>query len=116
MLDGLPLEVVVRIGELGRWNERTFLALSQVSKIYRKTVQGLHPFAQRFDLRNSGWTNADDVPLTIIARQWFTKWSTCNPQVARRLGSIAYSLTFNGSHEDIKDRDVSALGDRKSVV
>ena len=64
MLDGLPLEVVVRIGELGRWNERTFLALSQVSKIYRKTVQGLHPFAQRFNLRDSGWTNADDVPLT----------------------------------------------------
>ena len=24
MLDGLPLELVARIGELGRWNERTF--------------------------------------------------------------------------------------------
>ena len=37
MLDELPLEVVARIGELGRWGPETFLALSQVSKKYHDT-------------------------------------------------------------------------------
>ena len=72
MLDKLPLEVVVRIGELGRWHRETFLALSQVSTKYQTMVQRLCPYAQRFDLRFYIRTNADAVSLETIAHQWFT--------------------------------------------
>ena len=50
MLDKLPLEVLARIGTLGRWDSETFLALSQVSKKYRQMLQGLRPYAERFKL------------------------------------------------------------------
>ena len=111
MLDELPLEVVARIGELGRWNERTFLALSQVSMKYQNTVQGLRLYAQRFDLRSGGPTDADAVSFKMIVRRWFTNWETYNPHLARRLGSIAYSLTVDGYNSSIADEDVSALGE-----
>ena len=99
MLDVLPIEIVVRIGELGKWNKRTFLALSQVSKNYRNTVQALRPFAERFDLDYDGPGNgkADMAPPETIAELCFINWKTNNPQVARRLSSIAFCLTFNGS-------------------
>ena len=59
MLDKLPLEVVARVGKLERWGPETLLALSQVSKQYRNTVQALRPYAKRFELHSDQPEKAD---------------------------------------------------------
>ena len=112
MLDLLPFELVVRIGELGRWNRETFLALSQVSKKYHSTVMALGAYARRFDLiyDGKGNGNADMTAPETISDLCFIDWETNNPQVARPLSPIVHCLTLNGSRSSITNEDVSTLG------
>ena len=107
MLEQLPLDVVTRIGQLGRWDWEMFLILSQVSVGYKKTVHALHLFAEKFASRRQ--EKADVESPETIAHQWFTRWKTKSPQVARRLGSIAHCLSVRDS-DNLTDEDVSALG------
>ena len=51
-----------------------------------------------------------------IADLWFINWETNNPQVARRLSSIAYCLTFNGSGRRITNENMLDLGGIRNVT
>ena len=89
MFDELPLEVLARIGTLGKWDSETFLALSHVSKKYRQMLQGLRLYAERFNLGSvENEMEADMASTETIVRQWFTNWRTCNPQVVQRVGLL----------------------------
>ena len=112
MLDKLPLEVVARIGQLGRWNSNTFSDLAEVSEIYSNMVLNLRPYAEHFNLRfdksRSAKRTADIESSETIARHWFFPWKTSNPQVVRSIGSIVCCLNISDS--GLTDEDVLTLG------